>query len=88
MIGTAASQLLIDNMEHAKKPMKWAEIKEIAEATYSLRYFLWHVYSVYFTTFAVSVLLPALAFTMYIPAPYCAKGMLFTPAFRLNAATA
>ena len=40
MIGAAASQLLIDNMEHAKSPMKWADIKEIAEATYSLRYFL------------------------------------------------
>ena len=40
MIGAAASQLLINNMEHAKSPMKWADIKEIAEATYSLRYFL------------------------------------------------
>ena len=40
MIGAAASQLLIDNMEHAKNPMKWAEIKEIAEAMQCLRYFL------------------------------------------------
>ena len=40
MIGAAASQLFIDNMEHAKSPMKWAEIKEIAEAMQCLRYFL------------------------------------------------
>ena len=40
MIGAAASQLLIDNMEHAKNPMKWADIKEIAEAMQCLRYFL------------------------------------------------
>ena len=40
MIGAAATQHLINNMEHANSPMKWAEIKEIAEATYSLRYFL------------------------------------------------